>query len=371
MKFKVSILLVLLGLLVGGGIFWLSPAGRKWRIARTSTADLLLASLSAPQDVEMQKALAKRYVEEGKITEAIGVYTRLTAEAKEDVTLWQEQARLLYIAGNFSEALESVQPLLNRERSTEALCLAGDIQAMLGDKVQAKALYQEALQKEPNREQALAGLSLFATEEHQFSESDALLAKAQNPSSSLFFLAQGFLEEQKGALEKAREAYERSLSRDPNQIRALLLYVALLVRDAHTPNDTQRAEELLKRAESLAPGSRALPYYQALLEIAQKRLPEAEQALSKAIERDPNFTDALFQLSQVQLRLGKTRESDETRTRFERVNDYQREINNLQVRIGRFPTDILLWKQMKGLAEAHQDTPRVRLAEQRLQTLSH
>ncbi len=366
------VLIPVLVLAVGGGlVFFFSSAGRDWRLARTSTADLLLNALGSPQEVGLQRTLAKRYTEEGKLADAIGVYSRLTAQVKDNPALWIEQARLLYVVGNFPEAAESVQHALQNDRSVEALALAGDIQAMLGDKAQAKQLYVEATQKQPNYEQALAGLALFDTEEHQFAASEARLQKVQNPKSSLFFLAQGFLEEQRGSLEKARASYKKSLEIDPNQIRTLLLNIALLIRDAHSPNDTQQVEAFLQRAERLAPASRSIPYYRGLLHLSLKQFEEAERAFNAALERDPNFTDALFQLSQAQVRQGKLKESEVTRQRFETVNDYQREINNLQIRIGRFPTDIALWKQMKGLAEAHQDASRLRLAEQRLQTLSH
>lgn len=358
---------------MGGGVLalFLSPVGKDWRIAHTSTADLLLNSLSSPQDISLQKSLLKRYVEEGKIAEAVEVSKRLTALSPNDATLWIEQSRLLYTLGNFSEAGESAQRALQQKRSAEVLVILGDVQAMLGDRAQAKQHYQEATQLDPNSEQAWAGLALLATDEHQFAEAVSLLQKISNPKSDAAFLAKGYLEEQEGLLEQARASYEKSLSIDPNQIRTILLLIALQIRDAHISEAPQKVEELLQRAERLAPGSRSVPYYRGLLHLSQKHLPEAEQEFQAALNRDPNFTDALFQLSQVQVRQGKQMESEKTRQRFEAVNDYQRDINNLQIRIGRSPEDASLWRQMKVLAEAHQDAPRVQLAEQRLQSLSH
>ena len=71
----------------------------------------------------------------------------------------------------------------------------------------------------------------------------------------------------------------------------------------------QNAKDAYAKAMILNPTNPTLPYTVAQLEIAQKKAPEAEEALIKAINLKRDYTQAILLLSQLQVQQGKAKEA--------------------------------------------------------------
>src|SRR5207302_897437 len=112
-----------------------------------------------------------------------------------------------------------------------------------------------------------------------------------------------------------------------------------------------------------------VPYYRGILLTTRHHYEAAAEQFRIALTRRPGFTDALYNLSMALSFAGRPQESAAIRRQFERLRDYDRAVTNLQIRIGRDPSNAALWRRLLQLAEAQGDTSRISLARKRLQEI--
>jgi tetratricopeptide (TPR) repeat protein len=177
------------------------------------------------------------------------------------------------------------------------------------------------------------------------------------------------VEEKAGNTTKSLAALSRAVTAAPNDARAWRLLAAARVRSARTPEEFARAEEALARAERLTPALPMIPYQRGLLRAREGRHSEAIGEFQRALERNPNFTDALYNLSLSLAFAGRAEESAQARKRFERASDYQRDRTALQLRLSADPENLALWRRLAQRAEAQQDIATADLARRHILAL--
>jgi len=355
---------------------WLygTSSGREWRLSRASTADLLAMTLSHPNDAQAQRILGERLMTERRFVEAATAFAALGAAETKAAWPLVMQGRALLEAGQFGDALGPLEEALRREpNNADALAALGETHYLLGNRVEALEKYGKAVKRDPSNARAWAGFAFPLADSHKHTDSReaARKALALEPDSSRAYMALGYAENEAGNGRAAEEALARAVTLDANNGRAWGLLAAARTRSARTPQEFEAAADALAKADALLPDSPLVPYYRGLLLAAQHRHAEAVDEFRRALERNPHFTDALYNLSVSLAFAGRKRESAEVRARFERAHAYHRDVNNLQLRIGRDPANADLWRRMKRLAEAHGDEERARLAGQRLERLGN
>jgi len=142
------------------------------------------------------------------------------------------------------------------------------------------------------------------------------------------------------------------------------------VHAARSKEEVAEAERILTRAEALKPDAPSVPYGRGLLLEKQGRYREAITEYERALELDPNDTDALYHLALSLAFVGRTVESAKVRARFEQARDYERQRIQLELRLQRDSGQADLWRRLLALAEAHGDDARARTARQQLDALA-
>jgi tetratricopeptide (TPR) repeat protein len=363
--------LLLLPLAAGAWLYG-TPAGQRWRLARLSTADLLAWTLAHPQDGPAQALLGNRLLAEGKPQEAADAFAAQAAAEPQSVQARIAQGRALIRAGAPAEALAPLEAALRLPAgSADAHAALGEAYYALDNRTLAQTQFETALRNDPSSLAAQAGMAFVAADQHQLDTARAAAERAVQiaPDSSLACTAQGYVADQSGDSDAAIRALTRAVTLDAADGRAWSLLAAVTTRTAQTADGFARAEQALTQAEALLPQSPLVPYYRGQLRMKQARYEEAIAQFQRALARSPGFTDALYNLSVAQAFAGQKAESARTRAQFERAQDYSREITNLQLRIGRDPSQAALWRRMQQLAAAYGDAGRERLATTRLQRL--
>jgi tetratricopeptide (TPR) repeat protein len=142
------------------------------------------------------------------------------------------------------------------------------------------------------------------------------------------------------------------------------------IHAARSKEEVAEAERILARAEALRPDAPSVPYGRGLLLEKQGRHQEAITEYERALELDPNDTDALYHLGLSLAFVGRTAESAKVRARFDQARDYERERIQLELRLQRDPDRADLWRRLLALAEAHGDDARAQTARQQLEVLA-
>lgn len=371
---RLLLIAMALAVLATVSTLWLygTAAGREWRLSRLPLSDLLALALSNPQDVQAQRLLGERLMAEKRFVEAAGAFA--SAASAEPKSAWPlvRQGRALLDAGQPAEALMPLEEALRREPGrADALTALGEAHYALGNRVEALEKYGEAVKRDPTNARAWAGYAfpLADTHKHDAAREAAQKALRLEPQAGWAYTALGYAEDKAGNIQAAVEALTRAVERDAGDGRAWGMLASARTRLARTPEAFVEAADALAKADALLPDAPVVPYYRGLLLAAQRRHAEAAEAFRRALQRNPNFTDALYNLSISLAFAGQKRESAEARARFERAHAYDRDIHNLQLRIRRDPTRADLWRRMKRLAETHGDAERAQLAQQRLERL--
>jgi tetratricopeptide (TPR) repeat protein len=344
-----------------------------WRLARLNTADLLAWTLAHPQDGPAQAMLGNRLLAEGKPQEAANTFAAEAAAEPQSAGPLIARGRALLRAGTPAEAIAPLEAALRRPSgSADAHAALGEAYDALNNRILAQAQFETALKDDPTSLAAQVGMAFVAADQHRLDAARAAAERAVQiaPDSSQACTARGYVADQSGDSAGAIQALTRAVTLDAADGRAWSLLAAVTTRTARTADEYARAEQALTRAEALLPQSPLVPYYRGLLRMKQARYDAAIAEFRSALARSPGSTDALYNLSVAQAFAGQKAESARTRAQFERAQDYSREITNLQLRIGRDPSQAELWRRMQRLAAAYGDAGRERLAAERLQRLS-
>ncbi len=223
------------------------------RISIILVALLLLLASGCNVALNYRLGRARKLESEGKLAEAITVYSNLLAKlperdarrsaillrtgecwlrmehpseafaafqkaAEADPANTTAQLRLgeMYLAGGAAErATEQAQKVLQlASASTDGLALLGAASSAAGDTDLALRAFQGVLKAEPQRVRVAVALADLYNQRDQIKEARQVLtaAIAVQPSSSVPLLALGRLEEQEGNVTAAEDAYRRAIA---------------------------------------------------------------------------------------------------------------------------------------------------------------
>jgi tetratricopeptide (TPR) repeat protein len=262
-----------------------------------------------------------------------------------------------------------LEPARSRSPEDAAIRSAlGEAAYALGNPDAAAAHFRTALERKLDDAATWSGLALALSElrQHEAAITAGRRAVARDPRSGETHAALGHALTAAGDAASAVAVLERAVQQDPGSGRAWGLLAAARVRTARSPADFERARTALDQAEALLPGSARVAYTYGLLLSAQRRHEEAVAMFERALRRDPNYTDALYNLGVALAFSGRAAESKAVRLRFEKIRALERDIANLQLRLARDSENRTLWQRMLHLAEARGDRQRAAVARTHL-----
>ena len=214
----------------------------------------------------------------------------------------QSEGRLPQARRLYAEVLEE-QP-----DCVEAMHLLGVLLLQVGQVEQALELVGRAATLSPGDAGVLNSLGLAYRHGEQLDEAEACYRRAlaldgEDPAAHTNL---GELLAQRGALEPAEAAFERALELDDAHTQALYNLAGLL----HRRGEAERALELYREAEKQSPDDWQIRSNQGLLLRDMGRLDEAEASLRRALMIDPGNPTLSVNLASVLLDAGDAVEAE-------------------------------------------------------------
>lgn len=295
-----------------------------------------------PEDTNVRKARVQLLILAGRIEEASRIAGEMAAKSPRDPETMILQGQLLLKQKKTNEALLLLQQAVKAapDNPSGHLQLGLALKAS-GSSNQAQAAWREAIRLRPNLAEAWNALGADATERADWRElradgeelqkiaprapegylfsatarfnlQDAAGAEAQlnhllllAPGSALAYTKLGQLRTAQGRWKDAENYYREALGRAPDSIDAIEGQVDLDLRRGRQPEALQFIAAQINRR----PSDAGLYLIQGSALLRAKQLDEAEKALSRARDLDPQNLPALVLLGQVQSALGRPRDA--------------------------------------------------------------
>lgn len=235
------------------------------------------------------------------------------APAQTDASAALEKAQLLLRLGLAHQALEVLDAVpAQAEPKGQAADLAGLVYARLGEDAEALAAFRVALSLAPRQPAIYRDTAIFLASREQWNDALKLLEVAESrcSASPLLTLNKAILLQLSGRAKEAQAALESLAfhADDPaltpdQRLAALLLGISYYTTDQR--GDAARVfEELTQVDPKLAPAW----YYRAL--IASERKPqEALKWVSRSLEFDPRYAQALYLRGKLLKQAGRLKEA--------------------------------------------------------------
>lgn len=202
----------------------------------------------------------------------------------------------LKIRREYSELLAGAEELLERGSLSEAqhrhaAILKAEALGMTGKPEDAKLLFEEVLQADPENVRAICGSGAITASESRFDEAKALFEKARqlSPEYDKAFSGLAFCACQDGDFEKGWEWYKAALEKNPENISALLGLLQL----GYQLGRVSAVEQALERYLEMHPADLNFLYSYAGCLFAQERFEEARSEVEKILLFDPSNANAL------------------------------------------------------------------------------
>lgn len=314
-----------------------------------------------------QRAAMEEYgyclVSLGQMKDAIPLYQAVASQDPNDAQALFQLASAQYLAGEFSEAIATLQPTLTDAGArSEVLDLASAAYEKSGDTPKAVELLRSAIVKTPDDEKLYLDFSTLCFDHSSFDVGIDMLNVGLNrlPRSAPLYLARGILYIQLAKYDEGEADFETAERLDPGQafsseseslaqiqenrgeealatVRArlkarpndpILLY---FLADALTRGGAQPGSPEFKEALSAATRSVALKPDLTLARDVLSSLYFKEGDMTKAIEQcrialraDPKDQEALYRLTQALRKSGNTGEIPELLKRLANLREEDR-----------------------------------------------
>ena len=146
-------------------------------------------------------------------------------------------------------------------------------------------------------------------------------ASLSDPKAGLPLLALGLTQLQAGKLAVAADSFRAAARNDPNDFRPEYFYALALARAGGRGDPVRRKEIIssLEKAIALNPKDAESRVELGQAFQAADQLDLADKELQKALELEPANTAALYQLSTIYRRQGKTKEAQQLLRTFEEI----------------------------------------------------
>lgn len=294
----------------------------------------------------------------GFYSRAISVFERIKSSYPDRYALFLNLGTAQLESRQYKAAVESLEiAASSNPGAAEAFRLLGEAYDKDGNPEKAYGAYTQAIELEPRSEEGYIALSSFAAA-HQNDEfalktlaqgleripgSTRLLlqqgtiwaletnlpqaeesfrkAGLSDPQAGLPLLALGLTQMQAGKLTEAGVTFRQAARKDPKDFRSQYFYALTLVRAGGRSDPVRRKEIIAALERAIALNPRDAESRVALGQTYQSadELDLAARELQKALELEPANPTALYQLSAVYRKQGKTEAAQQLLAKFEGI----------------------------------------------------
>jgi tetratricopeptide (TPR) repeat protein len=262
-----------------------------------------------PGNAKAYTALAKLYRNQGKFSEAEGLYKKAIELDPGNAETYIEWAKLYRDQGKFSEAEGLFKKAIELDPgNAEAYYPLARFYRNQGKFFEAEGLLKKYIEFNPGNAKAYTTLAEYYRHQGKFSEAEGLFRKAieLDPGNANMYTELAWLCRNQGKFSEAEGLFRKAIEFDPGYARA---YIAL-ARHYQFQGKFFEAEGLFRKAIELDPGNAKA--YTALAEYyqLQGKFSEAEGFYKKAIEFDPGNADTYTALAWLYRDVGKFSEAE-------------------------------------------------------------
>ena len=262
--------------------------------------------LAQPTALEPRIKLAEAHIEIGNRQEAIRAYKIATALHPQTLPLYHNLGGLYMQTGQLTEAISAFQRLIQLDDTdAEAYLHLGWLHARQRKFTDAQVYLQDAIQRDKNLVSAYYGLAEVYAQQGMFADAIDVYQQLTSihPNDGKAWVRQGVLHLKQQQVSDAILAFTQAIAVDENSA------------DAHNNLAWLYASrgKQLKRAVALAERAVALEVTAARLDTLayayyrSGAYPEAEQAISRAIELEPNNTTYKDRLNEIRQAMEDTK----------------------------------------------------------------
>lgn len=199
-------------------------------------------------------------------------------------------ARLAAINGAFSEADALAEGILKRApRNVEAMLFRSELQKARGNRAEAIAFAQKALEIDAADARVPMALGLLYLENNQLDEAlkQAEALKKNSPGLPSGFYLSALVQSQKKELRTAQEEVQKALKLAPNYPPALLLAATIEM----SLGSAAQAEQYVKTALGVTPDNPTAIRLMAMIHLSASRPADALELLKPLVEKYPESAD--------------------------------------------------------------------------------
>jgi tetratricopeptide (TPR) repeat protein len=222
---------------------------------------------------------------------------------KNDVSFHLALANLVLHRGDVTAAGNAVRQALTIEPSSSAAHMAmGDLYLFQKDLKQASEEFKKAADLAPVRSTERLKYAAFksATGGAEETRRVATEMTKQAPDYLPGWILLAELASKDKKYDEALSLLENVFSREPEYVDGRRLQSDILL----AKGDTKKGLEVLERLDQTYPGSPLVKYQLARAYLSNNNMNQARAALDQAVSANPNYTDAVLLLAEVNLRSG-------------------------------------------------------------------
>jgi tetratricopeptide (TPR) repeat protein len=311
-----------------------------------------------PPDPELAFQCGTLFGRYGFYSRAVSAFELIKSSYADRYSLFLNLGTAQLEAHQYKAAVESLEiAAASGSAKTEVFLLLGEAYDNDGNPEKAYSAYAHAIEMEPQSEEGYIALSSFAAAHHndEFAlktlaqgleripgstrlllqqgtiwaletnlpqaEESFRMASLADPQASLPLLALGLSQMQAGKLAAAADTFRQAAGKAPNDFRPEYFYALTLVRAGGRSDPVRRKEIIssLERAITLNPDDAESRVALGQTYQAADQLDLAVKELQKALELEAANQTALYQLSAIYRKQGKTEAAQQLLRKFEEI----------------------------------------------------
>ena len=222
---------------------------------------------------------------------------------KNDVSYQLALANLSLHKGDVAAATEAVRQALATDPNSSAAHMAmGDLYVIQKDLKQASEEFKKAADLAPVRSTERLKYAAFKSATGGADETRRVATEMtkQAPDYLPGWISLAQLASKDKKYDEALSLLENVFSREPEYVDGRRLQSEILL----AKGETKKAIEVLERIDRAYPGSPLMKYQLARAYLRNNEINQAKVALDQAVSTNPNYTDAVLLLAEVNLRSG-------------------------------------------------------------------
>lgn len=259
-----------------------------------------------PDNAQARLLLGRLYIDSSDPVSAEKELRKASALGAVDVMPILGQAMLMQ--GQFDKVLSEITQDERNPDQLEITILHANAQLGLANVARAKALFEQALKKNPDLSDALLGLARIAVASREPDVATELIEHAlkKDPDAVDSLRFNGDLLRMQGKGDAAQEAYGKILKLKPDNIQAHLDIANLHIESGKFAD----AKASIDGARKIAPNHLLVAYAQAMLDFREGKYKPAMESLQLVLRAAPDHMPSLLLMGTVQLALGLDQQAE-------------------------------------------------------------